>query len=52
MLQPFASDNNPSDFPIAYKYQNEILSLPMFPELNNDQIKYVTNSIKGFFDCL
>lgn len=41
--------HKPSDFPIAYQYQNEILSLPMFPELNNEQIDYVVNSIKEFF---
>lgn len=39
----------PSDFPIAYQFQNEILSLPMFPELTNNQIEYVANSIKEFF---
>lgn len=38
----------PSEFPIAYKYQNEILSLPMFAELSIDQIEYVANSIKEF----
>ena len=38
-----------SDFPVAHQYQDEILSLPMFPELNNDQIDYVANSIKEFF---
>jgi dTDP-4-amino-4,6-dideoxygalactose transaminase len=41
--------HKPSDFPIAHKYQSEILSLPMFPELSNDQIEYVVNSIKEFF---
>jgi len=41
--------HKPSDFPVAYKYQSEILSLSMFPELNNDQINYAVNSIKQFF---
>jgi len=41
--------HKPSDFPIAYKIQDEILSLPMFPELNNEQINYVASSIKEFF---
>lgn len=41
--------HKPSDFPVAYQYQEEILSLPMFPELNNDQIDYAVNSIKEFF---
>jgi dTDP-4-amino-4,6-dideoxygalactose transaminase len=42
--------HKPSDFPIASRYQNEILSLPMFPELNEKQIEYVTNSIKEFLN--
>jgi len=41
--------HKPSDFPIAYQYQSEILSLPMFPELNNEQGEYVVNSVKEFF---
>jgi dTDP-4-amino-4,6-dideoxygalactose transaminase len=40
--------HKPYDFPIAHQYQDEILSLPMFPELGNDQIEYVVNSIKEF----
>lgn len=39
-------NHSPEDFPIAYKQQDEILSLPIFPELTNDQIYYVCNSIK------
>jgi len=42
--------HKPSDFPIACQYQDEILSLPMFPELSTDQIDYVVNSIKEFFN--
>lgn len=38
------------DFPVAYQYQNEILSLPMFPELSEDQIDYVVYHIKKFMD--
>lgn len=37
-----------SDFPEASKTSQEILSLPMFPELTEDQIKYVADSIKNF----
>ncbi|MEW6606250.1 MAG: DegT/DnrJ/EryC1/StrS family aminotransferase [bacterium] len=35
-------------FPITEKYANEILSLPMFPELTVEQIEMVVNSIKEF----
>ena len=37
------------DFPIAEKHAKEILSLPMFPELTEEQIVYVVDSIK---ECL
>jgi dTDP-4-amino-4,6-dideoxygalactose transaminase len=41
--------HKPSDFPVAHRYQDEILSLPMFPELSEAQILHVTGSIKEFF---
>lgn len=37
------------DFPVASAYQNEILSLPMYPELKKEQIEYVALKIKGFY---
>lgn len=39
----------PEDFPVASKYQNEILSLPMYPELKKDQINFIVSKIKDFF---
>lgn len=36
------------DFPVTEKYSRQILSLPMFPDLKADEIKYVVNSIKDF----
>ena len=33
-------------FPVAEKYSNEILSLPMYPELKQDEISAVANAIK------
>ena len=41
--------HKPSDFPVAHQFQDEILSLPMYPELGNHQIEYGVNSIKEFF---
>jgi dTDP-4-amino-4,6-dideoxygalactose transaminase len=38
------------DFPEATRASEEILSLPMFPELNEDQIIHVRNAICEFFD--
>ncbi len=34
------------DFPVAEKVASELLSLPMFPELTEEQIAYVANSLK------
>jgi len=38
------------DFPITEKVANEILSLPMFPQLSEQQILYVAEKIKQFFE--
>ena len=35
----------PKDFPVATTYSKEILSLPMFPEITEDQIQYVCNQL-------
>ncbi|MFW6103560.1 MAG: DegT/DnrJ/EryC1/StrS family aminotransferase [Bacteroidota bacterium] len=35
----------PADFPISTKYSKEILSLPMFPELQGRQIEYVSKHL-------
>ena len=37
----------PEDFPVATAYSKEILSLPMFPEITEDQIQYVCNQLKN-----
>ncbi len=39
----------PSDFPISYKYKDEILSLPMFPELTKTDLKRVCSILKSLF---
>lgn len=38
------------DFPIAEKCCKEILSIPMYPEISEEQINYVCGSIKSYFD--
>lgn len=38
-----------NDFPITEEKSKKILSLPMFPELTKEEIKYICNSIKEFF---
>jgi dTDP-4-amino-4,6-dideoxygalactose transaminase len=37
-------------FPVAEKSANELLSLPMFPELKDEEIEYVGKCIKEFFN--
>ncbi len=39
-----------SDFPEATRASGEILSLPMFPELTEDQIRYVVGQIRSFYE--
>ncbi len=41
--------HQPEDFPVASEYQNEILSLPMFPELKDEQIEFISDSIHKFY---
>jgi dTDP-4-amino-4,6-dideoxygalactose transaminase len=38
-----------ADFPVASRLQEEILSLPMYPELTEEKIKYVAGSISDFY---
>ncbi len=40
--------HRPKDFPVAYKFMDEIVSLPMFPELSEEQIIFVVEKIKQF----
>ncbi len=37
------------DFPITESLTGQILSLPLFPELTKEQIKYVCQTIKNFY---
>ena len=37
------------DFPVAERLADEILSLPMYPELTDEQIDYVCEKIKDFY---
>lgn len=52
------SENKNLDFKIPYKlkktnsYSKQILSLPIFPELTDNQIDYVIDSIKKFFKVI
>lgn len=38
------------DFPVSEKVTKEILSLPIYPELKDDEVEYVSDIITKFFD--
>ncbi len=38
------------EYPVATQLQNEILSLPIYPELTEDDIEYIAKAIKGFYN--
>ncbi len=40
----------PGDFPVAEQLGSECLSLPMYPELTDGQIEYVSRTVGEFFD--
>ncbi len=40
--------NMQGKFPVTEKVSNEILSLPMYPELSREEIEYVADCIKSF----
>lgn len=47
-LQNAYKEYKKSDLPITEKYAKEILSLPMFPELTEEQVIYIVRNIKEF----
>ena len=38
-------ENEASDFPLAWRNQHEMLSLPIFPEMTDEQIQYVAKTL-------
>jgi dTDP-4-amino-4,6-dideoxygalactose transaminase len=41
-------EHTPADFPQALSVSQQIVSLPIFPELTKSQIEYICEKIKGF----
>ena len=37
------------DFPVSEKCAEEILSIPLYPELSDDQIQYISQKIKKYY---
>jgi dTDP-4-amino-4,6-dideoxygalactose transaminase len=52
-LQPLYASlgHKPGDFPHSERAAQEVLSLPMYPELRNEQIAQVVNAIAEFLKC-
>jgi dTDP-4-amino-4,6-dideoxygalactose transaminase len=42
--------HQPADFPVAHANQSRILSLPIYPEMTDEMIAYVGETIKAFFN--
>jgi dTDP-4-amino-4,6-dideoxygalactose transaminase len=40
----------PQDFPVAFGHQSQVLSLPIYPEMREDMIDYVVESLRSVFD--
>ena len=40
--------NTPEDFPVAYQFQQEVLSLPLYPELTEAEMQTVVRHVKSF----
>lgn len=49
-LQPVYRDlgYHSGDFPLAETAANQVLSLPMYPELTNEQIEYIAEAVREF----
>ncbi|OGZ11350.1 MAG: erythromycin biosynthesis sensory transduction protein eryC1 [Candidatus Lloydbacteria bacterium RIFCSPHIGHO2_02_FULL_54_17] len=41
--------NKPDDFPVTYRLQSEILSLPIYAELSDPDLLRITDTIKNFY---
>ena len=40
---------SPGELPISEKISGEIISLPMYPQLSDNQVDYVAEKIKDFY---
>jgi len=41
--------NKDKDFPVACRSAREVVSIPIFPDLTEDERNYVVETITGFF---
>jgi dTDP-4-amino-4,6-dideoxygalactose transaminase len=45
-------NHQPSDFPVAWEYKDQILSLPMYPELTHEMIEYVSDQLNVIHEAV
>lgn len=50
LTKTFSNLGKKGNFPVSEKVCNEVLSLPIYPQLKVEEIKYVTDLINDFFD--
>jgi dTDP-4-amino-4,6-dideoxygalactose transaminase len=36
-------------YPVSEKLASSVLSLPMFPEMKDEEVRYVSEQVRGFF---
>jgi len=41
---------HPDDFPVANRLPHELLSLPIYPEITDEQVRYVSATIRDFYE--
>jgi dTDP-4-amino-4,6-dideoxygalactose transaminase len=47
-LEAYSSyGHQPEDFPITSRYMHDLLSLPMYPELSEEQIRFIGETLQG-----
>jgi dTDP-4-amino-4,6-dideoxygalactose transaminase len=42
-------DHGPDDFPVADRLSRELLSLPVYPEITAEQLRYVCEAVRDFY---
>jgi len=48
-LEAYSYLENRTEYKVASNYESQILSLPMYPELNDGAIKYIAKKIREFY---
>ena len=40
----------PSDFPISKKLSESVISLPLYPRMNNEQVEYIASTLLNIWN--